>query len=586
VKKHTTKKAPKRAMATIVKSDFPGIDYENPTYPHAELESPIDRVQGGFSTFFRHAVLAKALTDITDSGGPVTFFNVTGANVSHQLKESHLHKDAIYLYKWLRLPLGLRRVPEGIHDLKPWLKQFAFANEDVPMDGFGFPKDLYLPGTDFIASRILRPQDKHVIFETREPMIDLANLAFKDDHRVEINTSGLYQESDLKSLIPCKGRAVIFAEINESTTYEQQARARNAIRGILKRIPSASFIITYQLHEDNHPWEMLDLFASTGVQTGYGTTQWADNMATERNLVRSIANDNIPHPTYTAIQHLSGNNMRPLFKTWGLEHDQQYDNEILPDTLSAFSPRSYWTGSGSMVYNVGHNYGMTLSNIGHSLRMATGKPTGLRYGISGPLFEPLSYEVGTGWGHKQSYAIPGISIPEDYLTMTVDEMRENLDRRLVDEVMDKVDYVPMKGGPTNLYDVSYEQFRLNPHTKRLLEPENVNERSRKENDRQTPLQVYNKLVAFARSQDANKFSDTYRHKWKVDHHGEAYDDLKNRKARLGMENQSGMSNDWWKPTQHEMENREFFRDIQAERLKAPEVDKNKSQVWTPEKKDM
>lgn len=556
-KKRPLKVQKKRSMATIVKSDFKGIDYELPTYPHEELETPVDRVQGAFPTFFRHAVLAKALTDLTDGGGPVTFFNVTGANISHQLKESHLHKDATYLYKWLRLPLGLRRIPEGIHDLKPWLKQFAFANEDVPMDGFGFPKDLYLPGADFIANRILRPQDKHIIFETREPMIDLAELAFKDDPRVEINTTGLYKETDLKSLIPCKGRAVVFAEIHESSTYEQQARARNAIRGILKRIPTASFIVTYQLNEDNHPWEMMDLFASTGVQTGYGTTQWADNMFTERNLATSIANSTIPSPEIGALLTASGVPARPFFDVWGADTSHIDDNEYLPDNIGLFQPKNYWSGAGAMVYNVGYRYDLTLTNIGNALRSATGKPLGMRYGKSGPLFEPQSYELGVAWGHKQSYSTPGISLPEDYLTMTTDEIRENLDRKLVDEVMDRIDYVPMKGGPTNLYDISQEQFRINAHTKRLLEPEDVVEPSRKQGNRQTPLQVYNKLVAFARTQDVNDYANTMRHKYKVDT-GEEFRDFRGRTALNGMENLPGFLSDRYKPTAHETENREFF----------------------------
>ena len=93
-----------------------------------EEKNELDRVKGEFSTFYRNAVLTKVLSDMTSHGGPVTYFNICGGNVAHQLKESHLHKDAIFLYKWLRLPLGLRRIPSGTAPLKPWLHQFAYAN--------------------------------------------------------------------------------------------------------------------------------------------------------------------------------------------------------------------------------------------------------------------------------------------------------------------------------------------------------------------------------------------------------------------------------------------------------------------------
>jgi len=551
----------KRSFATIVSSpegSNNGIVHPIQTYPANEHDTPLDRVKGNFPTFFRHAVLTKALTDLTAHGGPITFFNITGANIAHQLKESHLHKDAVYLYKWLRLPLGLRRIPAGIDSLKPWLKQFAHANEDVPLDGFGFPKDLYLPGTDFIASRVLRPQDKHIIFETRQEMIDLAQLAFKDDPRVEINTTGLYLESDLKSLIPCKGRAVVYVDLHESTSYEQQVRARNAIRGIMKRLPHSSFIVTYPLVEDYHPWEVLDLFASTGMHTGYGTSQFSDDMAVERDLVEAIGKDQFLNSYKAAGLHATGIKPRPILNTWT---PNVVDPDELPDSIAFFKPKAYWSGAGAMVFNVDHGYNDTLSQIGDSLRAATGKPAGMRYGRSGPLFEPNSYEVGTGWGHKQSFQIPGISLPEDYLTMTMDEIQENLDNRLVDECMDKVDYVPMKGGPTNLYDISQEQFRITKHGKRLLEDEGVPPKSRKESDKRTPLGVFNRLVAFARTQDLKDFKHTFRAQWSA-HRGKPFKNFTGRPGRLAVENMDGhlSAEAKYRPTAWESENMDLFHD--------------------------
>jgi hypothetical protein len=427
-----------------------------------------------------------------------------------------------------------------------------------------------------MASRILRPQDKHVIFETREEMIDLASLAFKDDPRVEINTTGLYLESDLKQLVPCKGRAVIYVDLHESSSYEQQVRARNLIRGMMKRLPHSSFIVTYPLVEDYHPWEVLDLFASTGMHAGYGTSQFGDDFFAEREIAKSIQNDQTLSPYHAiSLQH-TGIKARPIFNTWT---PMLHNPDELPDSINFFKPRAYWTGAGAMVFNVGDGrYDMTLSGIGDSLRMATGKPGGIRYGRSGPLYEPNSYEVGTGWGHKQSFQIPGISLPEEYLTMNMNEIQESLDNRLVDELMDKVDYIPMKGGPTDLYSISKEQFRLTKHAKRLIEKDDVPEKSRKEYSRRTPLGVFNRLSAFARTQDCKQFKETYRAQWSANRGGREYKLSKefHRPGRLSVENQKPhlSLSESWKPTRQETAFDHHLRDPMT-------VRENRRKLFTP-----
>lgn len=497
----------------------------------------LDRVKGDFSTFFRNATLTKVMTDMVATGGPITYFNITGGNVAHQLKESHVHKDAVYLYKWLRLPIGLRRIPKGIAALQPWLEQFAYANEDVPVDAFGFPKDLYLPGVDFIANRILRPQDKHVIFETEEHMLDLLNLAFGNDPRVEINTSGLRTEEDLKALFPTYGRALVHVDIHESTTFAEQKRARNALFGFLKRMPHATYCITYPLYEDNHPYEFLDAFARTGMQTGYGTSQFADDLATERQVVSAIVDHAVPSTVAALSRHMGGQIGRPVLNTWAPK--ESHNDNLLPTNIEVFRPRSYWTGAGALVFNAGNDatpYTTTLNDLGDSLRAATGKPPGMRYGMSGPLYEPQSYEVGVAWGHKHSFVTPGWALPEDYYTMTMDEIRENLDHKFIDELMDKMEYIPMKGGPTNFFEIGLEQSKLTPQGKRLVEDSEIkHKKSKKQQSRQTPLGVYNKLVAFARNQDLKDFRTNLLDRWQEEHNA-PLNEFAHRHAANGIEN--------------------------------------------------
>eukprot|EP00461_Guttulinopsis_vulgaris_P002538 UN02539 len=559
VTKHTKKAKQVKKVKKTTKRQFSAKSQSISAYPDTPVE--LDRVKGDFPTFFRHAVLTKVMTDMVSKGGPITYFNICGGNVAHQLKESHLHKDAVFLYKWLRLPIGLRSIPDGIASLQPWLKQFAYANEDVPMDAFGFPKDLYLPGVDFIANRVLRPQDKHIVFETEEHQIDLLNMAFGNDPRFSINTTGLRKETDLKALFPTYGRALVHVDIHESTTFAEQKRARNALFGFMKRMPHATYVITYPLVEDYHPYEFLDAFARTGMQTGYGTAQFADNLATERIMATSIAENYNGADTDAMARWSQTGQARPILGMWAIK-PEEFHQFFMPSNIEVFKPRTYWSGAGALVFNASMdatNYDQTLQDIGDSLRTVLGKPTGMRYGKSGPLYEPQSYEMGVAWGHKQSFTTPGFSPPEDWNTMTLSEINEDLDLRFIDRLIHRLDYLPMKGGPTNFVELAGEAKTLTAQAKRMIEDPDIKKRSKKQERKQTPLGVYNRLVSYARQQDLPTFREAMREKYEIDH-GYAYNPYKSRRTKNTLEEGQGFQHATQKfaPLYHEEEGKKML----------------------------
>lgn len=459
----------------------------------------LDRLVGSFGPMYKQAVLTHLIKHLTGSyGSSLSYFNFIGGSPGYQLKESHTHKDALWLYKWLRSPIGQRNIPAAIDNIKPWLEEFAEVNEDVPVDKYGFPQDLYFPGNDLIVHKYLRPRDRAYIFEPREEPHEMLNAVLGDDPRVKLYKEGPDTEAFMKSIIPPPTtRAFFHFDLNENTTYIQQLRARNTLFACMKRMPHATYMVSWPVHGDNFPWLVMEAFAQTGYHNAYASVQFADQSYVERKVTEAYLNNNQGSDEFNQFVAENGNGNASQFHPIMTPDESSW----WPATMKAFQPGDSWEGVGVAVLNAGKSYGGLLQGIGEGLRTILNKPNGMIYGRSGPLYQPHTNELGATWGQRISYTNPGISVPEDWQFASTTDMAAQVDRGFVDHLMGKLDYIPLgkKDTPQTQGDIENEYYKPTVQGERLAFPTPFKKRTASAEKKYDIRDIFSSIETYAKT---------------------------------------------------------------------------------------
>ncbi len=374
------------------------------------------RVAGTFSTLYKQSLMARLLSRMNENPLPYTYHNFHGGSPAYLLANTYENFPAIYLHRWLNTRLGLKRVPQDIDHLKPYLTRFRDVNRVCNLDEYGFASELYIPGDAGLVASFLRPGDKAYFFENRSAQASLLRAAFEEDPKVKVLHENVDDEYVIRhTMPPAARRGIVHYDLGDSPTYAEQLQVRNLLYGGLKRFPEGIHVVTYPIKKGYLPWQVIRGMAATGVRNAYNFTVYADFGYQLKKFQASIPTvdtsklpESLTHEEVEAVKDHADNVARvaSAMDLHMLEGVDAY-------TLREMKPNDSWEGVGVAILNAPYGFNEDARKVCNSLKEIMGLPQSNPTQRFSPIHAPAYTEMGES-ATKYSISIEGPPLPDAY----------------------------------------------------------------------------------------------------------------------------------------------------------------------------
>jgi len=204
---------------------------------------------GNHADVLKHLVLCRWLEYLQRKETPFLYIDTHGGAGSYALNEGY----AMANREW---QAGIHRLRVDAGATVPQAVSF-YLRTSAAVDGY--------PGSPELARRLLRAQDRAVVFELHPADYDLLNAALAADHRFSVRRQD--GPAALKGLLPPPSRRALTL-IDPSYEVKDDYRAiPAAVEAALKRFPGGGYLVWYPLlgREDAQtlPERLLGLYGGT-----------------------------------------------------------------------------------------------------------------------------------------------------------------------------------------------------------------------------------------------------------------------------------------------------------------------------------
>ena len=427
------------------------------------------RHTGTFGSLYKGAVLSALLSEIKkEDPAATTFVNLLGGGAGSQIKISQINRDAVLLHRWLRLPAGMRRIPQDIDSLKPYLRQFEAANHNVAEDEDGFPKTLFLPSENAIAYSHMGPMDRAIIHD--DNAVSNATLAelVGTDRRVQLRGEYPLDQDYTKKLFPLRGRGLLWFDLGHVPTYSEQLRTRNLILETLKTQPQAVIGVCYPAPGGKLPWQLFDALTHAGLNNIWNCVHYSDDAAVERAAVDLAASQLTFEAEVEAQQRrfaASGSFGQREGSGMGIISEEMID--MPPVTLMQQRPNPAWEATGITLVNAPQGFERTLEAVGSTLKEILGKPNGYIHKRLAPVHAEPMREYGESF-KLISYSTPGFAIGEEFQKVHASQVDKAYKTHFTSDAINVASAMDDTHAPATLeqiVDDAFNPLHTSQHTK-------------------------------------------------------------------------------------------------------------------------
>ncbi len=214
---------------------------------------------GNYADVFKHVLLLLLLRAMQRKEKGFLYLDTHAGRGSYDLGEA------------LLLPGGRSREPEWPDGVgRVWDRKTGPLGDyaalvrahDGERGGTG-DQPHYLPGSPWVAARVMRPQDRLALCELRSDDAEALELSFARDKRVKVHTMDGY--TALKAMLPPpEKRALMLIDPPFEDQGEFEAIGRG-LAGALRRFPSGVYAVWYPLTERAGSDGFLQTAADMGI---------------------------------------------------------------------------------------------------------------------------------------------------------------------------------------------------------------------------------------------------------------------------------------------------------------------------------